>query len=689
MADRFADFENGDDSNAGTSSLAPWKHIAPNKSLNAGDIIKAVKSDESNLGSCTWTAGSKNITLPSALTAMIFDCNSAMTASSSVTCTTDSSNEKFGTARTKITIAGGFSTGKVAYKDLGSALDLSAYEQISFWAWTDNDGWLEGTEHLEIRLCSDTTGDTAVNTFTIPEMIRNTASLFTLDNGAPLGSSIQSIAIYATSDPGASPIWLDCIIACKAKGGSDTLTLNSIIGKKTAGEPEWYNIKSIDGTTVVIDVWGNDDDQAHYYAGTTESVTTYAVMPFRIDSQNSGSVAHQQTASNGSAGNLITFSGGWDSTFTTRDGITVYDGHNGKMLGLDIDNTYCKFEHVGFTRYTTGVEVAKSYTELEDVHVSGAQAKGIFFKGTAGAPVFGIQVDGACGVCGDGTGFEFDFVVDGVFKNMRAMTNDTEGFTFDTGVARNKFIDCEASGNEKNGLDIGNDFLFNRFKGLTVKRNLDAGFAVPTASPARDMYIIDFVSDNNTEAAISLTGDGYVNLVLYNADISDSTIIDWGASDPSREHQQYGVFSELHGGTSNDHRIYFPSVTVKTNASVVRDSAPFSWEFNTNSSTSEDYKIPFKLGEIYLNSGVEATLSFWFQRASTSAKGEVVLDGIIHRFSDDLDKSITAEVAVDASWHKQDLVFTPSHAGIYRPILYFWGTGTNLKLYFSGVEVSQ
>ena len=102
---------------------------------------------------------------------------------------------------------------------------------------------------------------------------------FTINKGSALGSSIQSVALYAIADPGTPTILLDNIIACKASSSADALSLTSLISKNSAasgGDEGWYPIQSINGTTVLLDNGPAINANAgRGYYGTTETVATY------------------------------------------------------------------------------------------------------------------------------------------------------------------------------------------------------------------------------------------------------------------------------------------------------------------------------------------------------------------------------------------------------------------------------
>ena len=131
---------------------------------------------------------------------------------------------KLGATSVTFAIASAFTTGKVAYAPIkgGGTHDFSDYQKISFFFGNvSNSSLLSPGNSLRICLCSDTTGDTVVNSLYIPTFPANTGGMypFTLDFGDPLGSSIQSIAIYCDIDPSASTsvtFLINHVIACNS-----------------------------------------------------------------------------------------------------------------------------------------------------------------------------------------------------------------------------------------------------------------------------------------------------------------------------------------------------------------------------------------------------------------------------------------------------------------------------------------
>tara|TARA_R100000773_G_scaffold42029_1_gene38957 strand:- start:1987 stop:4740 length:2754 start_codon:yes stop_codon:yes gene_type:complete len=152
----------------------------------------------------------------------------------------------------RIEISGSFTTGKVAYYELPATLDLSAFQQVS-WNIIATQGKKKlrsnGDHGISFRLCSDTTGDTTVDT--IPwegEHLANTGywQAMVRNKGSALGNSIRSIAIYlderVDNYTGSYNFWIHNVCACKAPSAADSVTHRSLLGKNTPAMQSWYRI---------------------------------------------------------------------------------------------------------------------------------------------------------------------------------------------------------------------------------------------------------------------------------------------------------------------------------------------------------------------------------------------------------------------------------------------------------------
>ena len=152
----------------------------------------------------------------------------------------------------RINISSSFTTGKVAYYTLPSTLDLSGFQQLS-WNIVASSGERmlksNGDHGCSLRLCSDTTGDTTVDTIPfVGEYIKNNNYWQSMvrDKGSAFGNSIQSIALYlderTDSYTGDYNFYLHNICACKDPSDDDSVTHKSLIGKNTANMQSWYRI---------------------------------------------------------------------------------------------------------------------------------------------------------------------------------------------------------------------------------------------------------------------------------------------------------------------------------------------------------------------------------------------------------------------------------------------------------------
>lgn len=282
----------------------------------------------------------------------------------------------------KIEITSNFTTGKAAYFATGT-LDLSSYQQISFWV-----GQESGTRsspsspNLSLHLCTDTQGDVGVHSMAIytgndTQTTQGFWRSMRKNFETNLNSSIQSVALYVDADNGAQNIYLDNIIASKASSAADSITLDSIVGLKTSTDfPQYVMINSIINENVikteaagygtqrynmhpvgyyVCDMipWPIDGYNAMQSPGLgitfsnsgTQTVPIYKIEPLRLkedlglDPQNSSSTGYSATeftsnVSGASTTNRITISGGWDASnnMATQydDGYTVVHGINNK-----------------------------------------------------------------------------------------------------------------------------------------------------------------------------------------------------------------------------------------------------------------------------------------------------------------------------------------------------------------------
>ena len=366
MTTFYLDPVGGSDAAAGTSFATRWQTFTSGATagrITAGDTIRVIASPDptSMAQNATFTFGSQQVALTTAVNADIYTSATWTAATANVTLTT-STNRRLGAASVSISPAAAFTTGKAAYKTITST-DFSAYQQVSF-SICMTAGTMAADGDIYLALCSDTLGATVVNTINVPR-IRATSQwqAYTVDLGTNLGSAIQSVALYVAVDNGAQTFLLNNIIACKASSSADSLSLTSHIGINTGTEP-WYPILSITGTTIQIQSrpQANQAILAGNYGGYLGTTTTQTIykrdviqLPSSITASTNSDTTWGTIQQSGSAGSPITFSGGWNRTdMSTQTGNTYISGVNNFGYGISsTSHPYVTFDKINLSMFFT------------------------------------------------------------------------------------------------------------------------------------------------------------------------------------------------------------------------------------------------------------------------------------------------------------------------------------------------
>lgn len=248
------------------------------------------------------------------------------TASANVTASIITTNYREGAECLQLVVDAGFTTGKVAYYTLPATLDLSAFNKISFWI-RQSAGTAMSASNMQIKLCSDTIGDTPVNTLTIAEAMQslNYWHAKTIDSGAALGSSIASVAVYLSSDQGAQTFTLDNMFAC------NNLNLTNGVGKASGN---YWNPMSIVDTRIMIDtaqshifsatnppmgILTTAETVALYYRWLADKVNALNDFVIAVDPDSTPHIWKRTTP--GTSGSS---SPSWNLSGTTSDGSTIW-----------------------------------------------------------------------------------------------------------------------------------------------------------------------------------------------------------------------------------------------------------------------------------------------------------------------------------------------------------------------------
>lgn len=646
MATFYLDFENGNDSNDGTTFANRWKTITSGATAARtapGDVIRIMKSpDPVSLGvNGTFTKQSPTITLASAVTANISLCEAAWTASANVTTNTNTTRKE-GSLSTQIIPAAAFTTGLLAYEATGT-LNLSAYQNVTFWIRVSTS---VSANVLRLDLCSDAAGATPVHSITIDTAFgSNIWKPVTWKNGSALSNSIQSVALRALSDPGTPTILIDNILA------TNDLHFNSLIGTSSSATNQvWYPLRSINGTTVTI---GNEQSQnavidARGWHDTTTTTTAYVRDTIRLTSS-------QTINESGSVSARITYSGGWDRTaMSTQDGLTIVQGdRNLFQTSLSMNgNPHLTFERLGGLWGAQFINCSVIST-VKNMSIYGHNGTPIANSGTLLTDFYYISNNNSLNTPFTGVGLHTysnngsGMIGSGFSKltNAYAYNNSSQGFT----LVSSDNVNLVA--NDNNSFGINASINVTKIDGLTTSNNFNGG--------------------------VQATG----KLFLNNATINEATKITT-STDPA-------IFAYVSRFSTFKGAIY------SNNALVVQDStaqlhgtASISWKHDPTTAHTTDIPVVQPLQPFAVATTNTVTFKIWVYRTSTNVEGRVRLRGYI---TPGVDADVTATItAAINTWQELTVTCTPSAAGVVQVDLEsYCVAGSTGTVYFGDATVSQ
>lgn len=726
MATFYLDLESGSDAADGTTFANRWKTFnsgATAARIAPGDTIRIMAAtDQTSLGqNATWTVNSKTVTLTTAVTANISDCETAWTASANVTSTADTSQFKENTKSAKHVIAAGFTTGLAAYFATGT-IDLSGYQQVSFWIFNTV---AVAASTLSLRLCSDVAGVTTVNTIAIPAIPSVSQwTAFTVNTGGALDAAIQSVALYADLDPGAVTIQLDNIIACKASSSADALSLTSLLGKvnnlnwvastvyavndirkptspnrngyrykvtaqssaTAASEPTWpqgigenvtdggvtwqcegledtwYAIQSINGTTVKLDNHVNAlGSVGAGYPGATETVTTYKREPIKLSamSTTSGGGSLTDIQDSGTAGNHITFSGGWNRTdMTTQTGETWVTGQNGFGYAVSTNGkNYLTFVNYNTTRFYAVFSIGT----LPNIW----QVLNGHYNNQSG---YGILLNSATNLIAQGL----------ISHNNNLLTTGGFSMTDQNRATLRAVSFCSHIGGS--GLASSISYVSTlSVVDIVCKNNAAYGVAHLSGGP---LSITGLITGNNTSGGINAPS---ISAILNNCLIAEST--EFAAQTAYRD---YIIYSQKHDQTANNHLLTTDGGTIVSATDQRHTASGISWKFlPTSTNRAALYPLRLSVAKVAVAASALVTLSIWARRDNTNIKGQLfVAGGQIAGVPNDV--TVACEPSINTWTQSSNLTFTPTEAGVVEVLFKVWdGVGTSNSFWIDDFAVSQ
>ena len=300
---------------------------------------------------------------------------------------------------------------KLAHFQLDASTDLSAYQQISV-IWRQSSGSPEKGGNIKLCLCSDTSGDTVVDSTTAFDVTSNNQNNWntgytpiTYNKGSALGSTIQSIALYVdTQDANTQDCtyYLTSVIASKSTSSNDCLTYNSVVGLQTTADPYWYSVGLIRGNYILLQICNNPEKRwyASYYSGwgffrgaASNSATLYVKQPMYLGGRreadttqglgSSSGIIYFNNNTNGTSSDPINVSGGWDTTsMSSQTGETFIDGQIWRNSLVKVQNTdYVSVSKISAIRFYYGHYYSYSdYLAITDTYNSENRGPNYYFN---------------------------------------------------------------------------------------------------------------------------------------------------------------------------------------------------------------------------------------------------------------------------------------------------------------------
>ena len=743
----YLDYENGNDANDGSTWALAWKTFksgATAARTAPGDTIRIAKSpDPVDTGYSATFNHRGRISIPSGVCLDVSNCESVWTGGTNVTATRLSTTRTEGTYSAQfVTSAAVTGAQKLGYIALASSTDYSSYQKINFVLRCTTASFITAGL-LQIKLCSDTAGNTPVDTINVPALLRaNHWSRFVVDTGGALGSAIQSVAIYSTGNFASKTIQIDNIFASLADGSTSVDFYDAVAMN---GEDIWWSVGSISNNSigVAVSFGGQDSASRGWIKGNGDGTSPTANLWKRDTIKMTGATADTMDMQEaGTAGNLITYEFGYNTATSTVDGETFFYG-NEEMLASGYSqirtHNYVHIKNLGCVMmFGLYVYTAGNYGVYENLYSAGTYYAG----GThSNQPITGntYKIASATG-CYYGFGadayysplinhtIEVDYIlscqnIGGIWTDgwqqitMRAYKGDTiyllnnsaYGFTaqyqrvYSTGyIIEDPMV---LTYNDTNGLLISTGDY--RFEGkVTVDYSTSAstktnvrinagGYAsgnifFKEIESNRGYY--GFNAGNGCPSGSHIyiskwtsTGNTYafntvMDVNIANASIAEANVI------LNYTYGNWGrVFIHNWATTAGTHRTYYQWGLAQTDTTTRHTASGTSIKFSPTSASvvTEITPLTYPLGKFKCVSGVEKTISVWMRRDNTGINGTIYLpSGNIAGVTASLTDSITA--AAD-TWEELSVTFTPTEDGYVDLWAFIWG-GSAYNLYIDDID---
>jgi hypothetical protein len=603
----------------------------------------------------------------------------AWTASANVTATQSAAQWKEGNSAASINVAVGFATGKAAYYTLPATLDLSAYQQVTFWI-RQNLGTRGAAGQTYVALCTDTIGDTVAHQCNVPALGDiGTFQTVTVDFGTNLNAAIRSVAFYVVTDLGVQNFIIDNIVACKAASSADSVTLQSLISKSDGtGDEAWYAIQSLNSDVIMLANIPNDTSQStglRGYNGTTQTVTTYKRETTKTTVAAFNAVVAAVNDS-GTSGNPIIYSGGWNRTdMSTQTGFTWYDGSSGNGIGLQASaRSFIQIDRLNFCRYQTGIQFASTTADITvgSAYMTACQLIGI----ETGASTSRIDCT-SLWANNNGNGVLFSGIGSTITDVKLASNNGAIGLDFSGSFHAVGSVIGGNSGTNAATCDIRFNGPFNCTVETATLTNNTTSPAIISSANAFGNYVNGGSSSGHSQGVTLTSGQLYLNNFTINeaTEVGSSAIAGF-------------VYANRLDDTDNNSWVFQTGVgTVNQQTAVVDSPATTSWRMRPTSTTaSANSPLLLKLGTVVCAASSAVTVTARMQRSNTGLTMRLICPGgQITGVSTSVSSDMTAAAN---TWETVTITFTPTKAGAVDIYAHAFG-GTTFSGYVCNLTATQ
>jgi hypothetical protein len=691
MTTWYVDLVNGIDGNNGLSFANRKKNLSAVTGAAAGDTIRVMGRPSTAAGiNATFTNKSGSVVLASALTQSLYTSGVAWVDPGASIQTNGSLPGKISsTSASNVEIANGFSTGKAAHFATGT-LNLSGYQQLSFWIMSDV---AVSAGVFRFDLCSDAAGNTPVDQLTLPAIAANQWHCITINKGSAFGSSIQSIRLFAVSDPGAVTITFDDIIACKSSSSNDCLTLNTLI---STDNNVWYGVKTIVGTAVVLNHGGPSSSDTGVWSGTSGSLALNMLQPIsRSAAGVAGALLNQTFSSSGTAGNQITVSGGWDTTsMSVQNGLTVLDAVlSSSSSGVSIGTVnFVTLDSFVFARYNTPVGLSTGQQGYRFTNTIFTDCQGIsswplhavlFNSFKIVNSRLGIKIPATTNFKTDGENYSLTGVQ--IVGHKSATSNPIE-VSKNIGVPKAVVRDCLVLAsiqafsdfyvmspcvfynNSSRFGDAG--FIFQNCKGMTA-HNLLSDKVIVLDNSDLEVYGLD-TSGIGSGFQVSLIGgisdDQSSSMVVYN----------WTTNGTSSKYSLLNdsfIMSHREGGLSSNNSVYCNNGTITTSGIAPKSGSGLAWRLSPISGALPTSPLSLNVGKVACPANIPTTIKYWAKLSAAGPSAQLRIAGGRYPGVGSAGTDITTAVSA-TTYTEYGVTITPTEACVVDVFFDVWGSTT-------------